>query len=429
MSDFLNSNNDASSAKNLGTISYNGAYTSYNIWETDSVGAEDTADWFTINTQDLSEVRLDIHPTGLQGDYYYDFKYMIANYYENTTTWVLMYGDNGSLDGKWDSQYQALLDYGYQPYQNNSNYLIQTTTGILGSTQINYAIFDETSFNAEFDPHLTISPDTDNSITIMVDGYIITQEGYRPPEEEISYLIDASPRSSTTATSQTEQYLSQFNITMEQARDFFFAFLLTETKTVFEICLVAGISNDMIAEILVGDIPNLNGETVSLFWDYLGYDGDALDSVDDVTFLGFEELDPIPNPYYKNIDDSDYAQMNWENLNVVAEDYYTQESGFYNFADEGIFAYTSYNVNGSFSSKDGDEFNLVSANFLLDGNDRLSFDIVGYKNGIENSSLTVTLNGLEETAVEFLEFDDVDKIVFETQNLGVLLAIDDIFIA
>lgn len=74
----------------------------------------------------------------------------------------------------------------------------------------------------------------------------------------------------------TEQYFGQFDITMEQARDFFFAFLLTETQMVYEICQAAGITNDMIADVLGNDFPELTGEMVSTFWDMNGLPGSAL---------------------------------------------------------------------------------------------------------------------------------------------------------
>lgn len=74
----------------------------------------------------------------------------------------------------------------------------------------------------------------------------------------------------------TQQYLAQLNVTMQQARDFFFDFLLSHTEEVYNICKNLDINNDMISEILQNDLPGLTGSMVSDFFTSVGYDGNDL---------------------------------------------------------------------------------------------------------------------------------------------------------
>lgn len=73
----------------------------------------------------------------------------------------------------------------------------------------------------------------------------------------------------------TQEYIeNQLHITMQQAKDFFLAFLLTHPREVYDICLSLGINNDMIADIL--SIEGITGQIVSGFFTLYEKDGDAL---------------------------------------------------------------------------------------------------------------------------------------------------------
>lgn len=266
-------NNTEKTAVNLGTISYSTGGTNYNITEYDSLNTStDPIDYFTINTVNVDLLKIDIHPIAT-GDYQYKFVYNFFNNIGGTNSEIIMYGDNGSYDGIYDSykSYYTEERANYVPYKalnGDENYIVREN----GDSD-QYMIFDETMFNAEFNPHLKVVPSAlDGTVKFSVE---LPQ--HFPYKEDLNYVINITPLSGTTSTptSTAESHLSSYGVTMAQARDFIMT-NIADLNLIYNTCKTYGVTHDMIAEILQTTFPGLDGTTVANYFAANGIDSTDL---------------------------------------------------------------------------------------------------------------------------------------------------------
>lgn len=120
----------------------------------------------------------------------------------------------------------------------------------------------------------------------------------------------------------TEEFLlNNYGVTMKVARDFILD-NISDLTTVFNTCKQFGVNNDMIADILANDFPDLSGGIVSSFFDSNGFTG---------SLLGFTN----PTTAGKDLDLSNLNNYNsvilYENVSKVLIDGITS-SALYNFS-------------------------------------------------------------------------------------------------
>jgi len=276
----LVSNNTEATAVNLGTISYDAKDTNFNIIKYDSLNTStDPIDYFTINTDGVDLLKIDIHPIAT-GDYQYKFIYKFNNF-GGTSSEIIMYGDNGSYDGIYDRtkiHYTEGSEYmlPYSPLNGDENYLVFSVTENGNNYDDQYMIFDKTMFNAEFHPHLKVTPSPYNN---TVKFYVELPQHYPnyPYEEDLNYVIDITPLSGTTPApvSTAESHLSSYGVTMAQAKDFIMT-NIADLTLIYNTCKTYHVTNDMIAEILQTTFPDLDGTTVANYFATNGIDSTDL---------------------------------------------------------------------------------------------------------------------------------------------------------
>jgi hypothetical protein len=277
------SNNTISTALNLGTISYDAGGTSFNIYQTDSLGSDDKNDYFIITTEGVGELKVDIHPTGLIGDYKSELAFSVWQYpsYEDFISspstpldmnHVRLLADGGEYDGSLASRVNLT---GWEPVSGDENYVLKETTTWDGIPVKSYIIYDQNYFNYSFDPHL-VNSINGSALLISVDS-----QGLETPThntfgdfEDLSYVIDITPISAS-ATFSAESHLASYGVSIDAANDFIMS-NLSSLSFIHNTCKTFGVTNDMIAEILADDFPGLDGTTVANFFASNGIDSSDL---------------------------------------------------------------------------------------------------------------------------------------------------------
>jgi len=145
----------------------------------------------------------------------------------------------------------------------------------------------------------------------------------------------------------TQEYLlNKFNISMQDARDFIMYNYTKDLKSIFDISLENGITNSMIADVLVDDFLGIDRTVVSDFFTINGFDGIILDPIDESIFSRKN------NTIDLSVDNLDFAKsaldfgLHWDNKTVtysfntsLPSDYYT-----YNNPDELTKGWTPLNT-------------------------------------------------------------------------------------
>ena len=135
----------------------------------------------------------------------------------------------------------------------------------------------------------------------------------------------------------TEQHLSSYGVTIQDARDFIMNNYVVNLQEVYNTCQTFGVSNDMVAEILSTDIPGVSGAIVSNFFDNAGLDGSSLDTItaDEIEDFFVENSDDFDAIYttFKNSDFSndtiaEYLQSSFPGLTGEIVSNFFNDNGF-----------------------------------------------------------------------------------------------------
>ncbi|WP_293269052.1 hypothetical protein [Neptunomonas sp.] len=170
----------------------------------------------------------------------------------------------------------------------------------------------------------------------------------------------------------TQEHLTQFNVTMEQAQNFIMD-NLSDLGTVYSACNQFSVNNDMIAEIIQDNFPGLTGEGVSSFWDSVGFDGDALGfnsnsnstggTLDISGVLAHEEV-----TLHENISEHYGQQLLTLNSGLMDEYILTESTNIGSPEEYGYTFDGAYGGVSSYSHNNGNELTIVGVNSGNSGN-------------------------------------------------------------
>lgn len=112
----------------------------------------------------------------------------------------------------------------------------------------------------------------------------------------------------------TQEHLESFGFTMQIARDLILSLYESNLELVYDTCKIFGVNNDMIADILQDDLPNLTGEVVANYFNSHNLDGSALGFNQD---QNTPQIEGVQITAYESENNDSYLTSNIVTLNTT----------------------------------------------------------------------------------------------------------------